>query len=75
VSTTALDRVSLYLFPLQIYVLSALPFVLGGRGGTRVVTIAILSYLALQLFLFLNYGVNKDPYIPYRTVFSAPRTD
>jgi hypothetical protein len=73
-SSTAIDRMSLYLFPLQIYVLSAFPSVVGRRGGARAATLAIITYLGVQLFLFLSYGLNKDPYIPYRTVFSADIT-
>jgi hypothetical protein len=73
-SSTALDRFSLYLFPLQIYVLSAFPLVVGKAAWMQRLTLAVLAYLALQLFFFLNFGLNQDFYVPYRTVLSAPET-
>jgi hypothetical protein len=69
-SSTALDRLILYLFPLQIHVLSELRSIRGGRAG-YVVTLSVLVYLAAQLFIFLTYGTNNDPYLPYRTIFSS----
>ena len=64
-SSTALDRTLLYLFPLQIFVLSIVPYT-SQRGSSHVLTIvAILAYLASILFVFLNFGVNADSYIPY----------
>jgi hypothetical protein len=65
-STTALDRLVLYFFPLQIYVLSWFPSLFRDRAVRFVTTFLILAYLALQLFIFLNYAFNKDPYLPYR---------
>jgi hypothetical protein len=65
-STTALDRLVLYLFPLQIYVLSWLPSIFRDPPVRFIITFVILTYLALQLFVFLNFAVNKGPYLPYR---------
>ena len=65
-STTALDRLVLYFFPLQIYVLSWFPATFRDRAARFVITFLILAYLGLQLFIFLNYAFNKDPYLPYR---------
>lgn len=66
VSTTALDRLVIYLFPLQIYVLSWFPSAFRDPGARLIITLVILIYLALQLFIFLNFGANKDAYLPYR---------
>ncbi len=74
-SSTALDRVLLYLFPLQMYVLAALPTILGGRKGAALMTLLTVGYLGLQLFVFFNYGVNRMSFIPYQTVFSGPAWD
>ena len=65
-TSTALDRALIYLFPMQIFVLSMIPYVVQ-RGGTPVLPIgAILVYLAAILFVFLSFGVNAESYIPYR---------
>jgi hypothetical protein len=69
-STTALDRLVLYLFPLQIHVLACVPSIQGGRGRNLIV-LAILAYLGAQQFAFFSYGLNRDPYVPYRTIFSS----
>jgi len=65
-STTALDRLVLYFFPLQIYVLSWFPSTFRDPAVRFAVTFLILAYLGLQLFIFLNFAFNKGPYLPYR---------
>ena len=64
-TSTAIDRTLIYLFPLQIFTLSLVPYV--SQRGTPVLPIAaILLYLSAILFVFLNFGVNSVGYIPYR---------
>lgn len=64
-TSTALDRTLIYLFPLQIFVLSMVPYV--SQKGTPVLPMAaIFLYLGAILFVFLNFGVNAESYIPYR---------
>ncbi len=71
-SSTALDRTLLYLFPLQIFVLSIVPYT-SQRGSSSVLSIvAILVYLAAILFVFLNFGVNADSFVPYRMQWLSP---
>lgn len=69
-SSTALDRLLLYIFPLQMYVLSRVPDVIGQRGGRYGLTAMIIFYLALQLFVFLSFGVNAIFYVPYQSVIT-----
>lgn len=69
-STTALDRLVLYFFPLQIFVFGWLPWLIKRQAERYVAVLLLLFYLAMQLFVFLNFGVNKDAFIPYRTIFS-----
>jgi hypothetical protein len=67
-STTALDRLLLYAFPLQIMVLAWLPY-LFRRNLERLGTILlILVYLGLQQYVFFNYAFNRHSYVPYRNV-------
>jgi hypothetical protein len=66
-SSTALDRLALYLFPLQIAVLSAVPNVGSSGANHRMFpTLMLTAYLGLILYVFLNYATNRDPHIPYR---------
>lgn len=65
-TSTALDRILIYLFPLQIFVLSMFPYVAQRRGTPTLPIAAILFYLAAILFVFLNFGVNAESYIPYQ---------
>lgn len=66
-SSTALDRVALYLLPLQLMVFSYLPEVFGrgeeGRGGW--VRLVILYYFTVQ-FVWLNFANNAPAWLPYR---------
>lgn len=71
-SSTAVDRFLLYLFPLQLVVLSHVPRVLGGeRQAAGQFTLGIIAYLALVQFVFLGLGKFAGYYIPYRTIFDA----
>lgn len=66
-STTAVDRILLYSFPLQIAVLAHAPYALARDPRHQVITIVpILAYLASIIIVFFSYGVNRDAYIPYR---------
>lgn len=67
-STTALDRLLLYAFPLQIMMLAWLPYMFRGRVQQTGVILTILLYLALQQYVFFNYAANAYAYIPYRSV-------
>ena len=67
-STTALDRLLLYAFPLQIMVLSWLPYLFGRRMERLGTIFLILVYLGLQQYVFFNYAFNRYAYVPYRNV-------
>jgi hypothetical protein len=69
-TSTALDRTLIYLFPLQIFVLSMIPYV-SPRGSPVLPIAAILFYLGAILFVFLHFGVNAESYIPYRIYWPA----
>jgi hypothetical protein len=66
-STTVVDRVALYLIPLQIFVLSRLPhaFPSGGRSNSLIVG-GIVAYSATIQFVWLNYAEHATDWIPYR---------
>lgn len=65
-TSTALDRALIYLFPLQIFVLSLVPYASQRGSSPFFPIVAILLYLSAILFVFLNFGVNAEGFVPYR---------
>jgi hypothetical protein len=64
-SSTAVDRVALYLLPLQLFVFSHLPNLL--RGGSRLAVVAaVLLYYSVVQFVWLNYASHAIVWLPYR---------
>ena len=61
-SSTAVDRLALYVMPLQIAVLSRAPIVFGARLGT----ILVLSYSLAVQFVWLNFATHAKFWIPYQ---------
>ena len=69
-SSTAVDRISLYLFPLQLAVISRLPLAFRREALGRLV---VVSYSATVLFVWLNFAVHAQYWVPYRNVVTADR--
>jgi hypothetical protein len=66
-STAALDRMALYILPLQIFVLSRVPTVFSRPGQPSTVLVAaVLAYSALIEFIWLNYSNNSQHWIPFQ---------
>ncbi len=66
-SSTAVDRVALYMLPLQLVVFSHFPDVFGRRGGrNNGLALAVLGYYATVLFVWLNYATHAFAWLPYR---------
>jgi hypothetical protein len=66
-SSTALDRLGLYLLPLQLFVFSHLPSILGRRKAKPWVAVIIGYCIAVQ-FVWLNYAGNNFAWLPYRNI-------
>lgn len=67
-SSTVVDRLSLYLIPIQVLVLSRLPLIFGrnGRQSMLMATLVISYSLAVQL-VWLLYAGHAEDWIPYRS--------
>lgn len=66
-ATTAVDRIALYMLPLQLVIFSHLPDVLGQKNGqNRSITALILIYYTTVLFVWLNFATHARYWIPYR---------
>jgi len=67
-SSTAVDRISLYLIPLQIFVLSRVPRVFSKTANASVgLKFAIIMYSAAVQFTWLNYAENSSAWVPYNS--------
>ena len=65
-SSTAVDRVALYLLPLQLVVFSNFPDVLRSKNGKDALSTAVLLYYTAVQFVWLNYADTAFAWIPYR---------
>lgn len=63
-SSTAVDRISLYLIPIQIFVWSRLPG-LKLIGNNQTGKLAVLFYSAAVLFVWLVFAENSRSWVPY----------
>jgi hypothetical protein len=62
-SSTAVDRMSLYLMPLQIAVLTRVALL----GESRIPgTVAVLCYLFMVQFVWLNFADHANYWVPYQ---------
>jgi hypothetical protein len=68
-SSTAVDRMALYLIPVQIFVLSRLPIALHRRYGVGQVTqFGVVVYSAMVMFVWLNFAVHARGWLPYQII-------
>lgn len=66
-SSTAVDRVALYLVPLQVAVLSRLPYMAGLNSSTRFTVIAaVIAYSAAVQFVWLQFAGHAEDWLPYQ---------
>lgn len=66
-TSTAIDRLGLYLLPLQLFVYARLPDALSGNDRTaRVLAVAVVALYAAAFYVWLNYAVNVEYWLPYR---------
>ena len=65
--STALDRIGLYLIPLQVYVFANLPDALAKFEGSRKgIAFGIIIFYMAVLFVWLNYANFSHWWYPYR---------
>jgi hypothetical protein len=61
--STAVDRIALYLIPLQLAVLPRLGMVLRARGTGNFI---VVVYCFAIMFVWLNYAQHADDWLPYQ---------
>jgi Ca2+/Na+ antiporter len=68
-SSTAIDRIGLYMLPIQLFVFSNLPILLRKRlGGPQPVILGVLCYYALVQWVWLSFAENVWAWVPYDSV-------
>ena len=65
-SSTAVDRIALYMLPLQLLVFSSLPQTRGSQSTTPTLVALIVIYYAAVQFTWLNFAAHSRFWIPYR---------
>ena len=66
-ASTAVDRLALYVIPLQLLVLSRLPLAWGLNGAASLpITAAVVSYSGVVEYIWLTQATNASAWIPYR---------
>jgi hypothetical protein len=72
-SSAVVDRMSMYLIPLQIFVFTRIPTVFAPPGQpSHALRFLIVLYSAAVLFVWLNYAVNAGSWVPYRSYLQGP---
>ena len=67
-ASTAVDRIALYLTPVQIAVFSRLAWLIKGRSPSVELTTGIVACYALVLFVWLNYALHAKYWLPYKNM-------
>jgi hypothetical protein len=72
-SSAAVDRIALYVIPIQIFVFARLPD-LGGsdRDMTAIFVFAILAFYGVVLGVWLNFASHAFAWLPYRFYLLEP---
>ena len=65
-ASTAVDRVALYLIPVQLVVFSRLPMLFSISSGRATVIKIIVAYYALVLFVWFNFATHAKHWLPYQ---------
>lgn len=66
-ATTAVDRVALYLIPIQLLVFSRAPALAGSNIRMRtLLVLGVIAYYFAVLFVWLNFASHSEYWIPYQ---------
>lgn len=72
-STVIIDRLAIYLIPIQIFVYGRIGYCFGLiRRGWLMWTTAVIVYSAAVMFVWLNYAVNAFAWVPYKNYLALP---
>lgn len=70
--TVAVDRLALYIIPLQMFVLSRLPGLFARTAASKLmITFLVVLYSGAVQFTWLNFAVHAEFWVPYKTVLTT----
>jgi hypothetical protein len=70
-SSTVVDRLGLYMIPIQLMVFGHLPQVLSRKpADARLINFFGIAYFAVVQFVWLNFAANAYAWLPYRSVLT-----
>jgi hypothetical protein len=67
-ASTAVDRMALYLAPIQLYVWGRVPLLFRDSAARSAIAVSISATYAAVLWVWLNLGVHAQYWLPYRNV-------
>lgn len=67
-ASTAVDRVALYLIPIQLYVFSRVPRLANSIQTRTPLVVWVIAYYASVLFVWLTFGVHSQYWLPYQNI-------
>jgi hypothetical protein len=68
-SSTAVDRLALYIIPIQLLVLGRLPLALArARDAYKLVAAGVVVYSAAIMFVWLKFAVDANSWVPYSLI-------
>lgn len=65
-SSTAVDRVALYLIPIQLFVFARISMLAKTILTRTLLVVGVIGYYATTLFVWLNYAVHSRYWVPYQ---------
>lgn len=68
-SSTAVDRMALYIIPLQLFILGRLPLALAPTPAAyKVLTLGVVTYSLAAMMIWLNFADNAPLWVPYSLI-------
>lgn len=65
-ASTAVDRVALYLIPIQLFAFARLPRLVDSTRSRTALVVGAVAYYAAVLFVWLNYATHAYAWLPYQ---------
>lgn len=66
--STAIDRVSLYFIPIQLFFFSRIHTIFYGTEIKAILILCVAFYYALVMFVWLNFAAHASDWIPYKSI-------
>jgi len=67
-ASTAVDRMALYLIPIQLVVFARLGILMSHKTSMKTVNIGIITYYSIVLFIWLNFATYAYLWLPYQNI-------